>query len=217
MPPDPGRSESKKARTRRAIHEAALRLFLTQGYVETTIAEIAAAADVAPRTFFTHFDSKEALLFEHFEPVFRRFEQVMRERPNGGTALEETRRWLGEDLLGLPPLDPQVDALLDRLGAQVPAVAARELAIVGRLEQHLAAALAVDLGSADDDPTPYMVAAAAVAALYRSALQAGGSDWNTVEGEDTLRQFDRALRFVQHGLDGLARDAAHATGASGPS
>ncbi|SDM47074.1 TetR/AcrR family transcriptional regulator [Allokutzneria albata] len=57
-----GRRERKKQRTRAAIVEAAAELFERKGYEQTTVAEIAAAADLSTRTFFLHFPSKEDLL-----------------------------------------------------------------------------------------------------------------------------------------------------------
>jgi AcrR family transcriptional regulator len=58
-----GLRERKKANTRRALIAAAAELFQRKGYEETTIAEIAAAADVSTRTFFGYFASKEEILF----------------------------------------------------------------------------------------------------------------------------------------------------------
>src|SRR5262249_26446984 len=55
--------DRKRARTRQALVEAATELFERDGYDETTVADIAAAADVATRTFFSYFPSKEELLF----------------------------------------------------------------------------------------------------------------------------------------------------------
>lgn len=55
--------ERKRTRTREAIIEAATELFERRGYDGTTIADIAAAADISTRTFFSYFGSKDDVLF----------------------------------------------------------------------------------------------------------------------------------------------------------
>ncbi len=78
-----GLRERKKQQTRQAIHVAAMRLFAERGFEATTIADIAAAADISPRTFFAYFPSKEEVVFAKFESAFEDFDRTMTERRAG--------------------------------------------------------------------------------------------------------------------------------------
>jgi AcrR family transcriptional regulator len=62
---EPSLRDRKTKQTRARIAEAALDLFVNQGYVETTADQIAQAADVSRRTVFLHFPNKAAMLFDH--------------------------------------------------------------------------------------------------------------------------------------------------------
>jgi AcrR family transcriptional regulator len=73
----PGRRERKKAATRQKIAETALRLFLERGYDAVGIRDVAAEADVAVTTLFSHFASKEALVFEQDEDFEQRLTQAV--------------------------------------------------------------------------------------------------------------------------------------------
>jgi len=65
MADEMGLRERKRQRTRQALISAAMRLFQEKGYEQTTVAEIAAAAEVSTKTFFNHFASKDEVLFPH--------------------------------------------------------------------------------------------------------------------------------------------------------
>jgi len=56
------RRERKKQETRQRLLDAGWQLFNQRGYDDTTVAEIAAAADVAKGTLFNYFPTKESLL-----------------------------------------------------------------------------------------------------------------------------------------------------------
>ncbi|MEU9088808.1 TetR/AcrR family transcriptional regulator [Streptomyces sp. NPDC087901] len=72
-----GRRERKKAATRQKIAETAQRLFLERGYDAVGIRDVAAEADVAVTTLFSHFASKEALVFEQDEDFEQRLTQAV--------------------------------------------------------------------------------------------------------------------------------------------
>ncbi|MET7297988.1 helix-turn-helix domain-containing protein [Embleya sp. NPDC005575] len=75
-----GRRERKKAATRQKIADAALRLFLERGYDAVGIRDVAAEADVAVTTLFSHFASKEALVFEQDDNFEQRLTQAVTNR-----------------------------------------------------------------------------------------------------------------------------------------
>lgn len=75
-----GRRERKKAATRQKIADTALRLFFERGYDAVGIRDVAAEADVAVTTVFSHFASKEALVFEQDEDFERRLTRAVADR-----------------------------------------------------------------------------------------------------------------------------------------
>src|SRR4051794_6341693 len=76
-----GLRERKKAATRVALHEAALRLVAEQGLDGVTVEAIADAANVSRRTFSNYFSGKEEALFHGDTMRLRRLLQLIRERP----------------------------------------------------------------------------------------------------------------------------------------
>jgi AcrR family transcriptional regulator len=80
-PAHAGLRQRKKDSSRRAIEDAAWELFAEQGYDETSINDIAERANVAPRTFFRYFPTKEALMYPQFDELLQSVRDEFRKRP----------------------------------------------------------------------------------------------------------------------------------------
>ncbi|MEV5373968.1 helix-turn-helix domain-containing protein, partial [Streptomyces albogriseolus] len=90
--PPSGRRERKKAATRQKIADTALRLFLERGYDAVGIRDVAAEADVAVTTVFSHFAAKEALVFERDADVERRLARAVTDRAPGAPLVPALRQ-----------------------------------------------------------------------------------------------------------------------------
>lgn len=123
----PGLRERKKVRTRGAIATAALRLFAERGYEETTIADIAAAADVSPRTFFSYFPSKEDVVFAEVDDRLAEVRERLTRRPPGETPLEAIRHSIIDVMEALVTEHAEYGAVQVRLILERPALQARAL------------------------------------------------------------------------------------------
>lgn len=72
-----GRRERRKRELRTRIYQTARELFLARGFDAVTVEQIAEAADVAPATFFNHFQSKNAVLAEMTSEVSERLHRLL--------------------------------------------------------------------------------------------------------------------------------------------
>ena len=84
-----GLRERKKARTRAAIREHALRLFREEGYQRTTVEKIAEAAEVSPSTFFRYFPTKEDVVLQ--DDMDTRMIEALERQPPGLGPLSAVR------------------------------------------------------------------------------------------------------------------------------
>ncbi|MUN37985.1 TetR/AcrR family transcriptional regulator [Actinomadura litoris] len=158
----PGRRERKKAATRQKIADAALRLFLERGYDAVGIRDVAAEADVAVTTLFSHFASKEALVFEQDEDFELRLVRAVTDRaPHEGL---------------IPALRREIEALVAHCGAEgalpiwemidgSPALRQYESAMRLRHAESLAAAMAAGFGLPDSTTSCRTIARFAIDAF----------------------------------------------------
>lgn len=202
-----GRRERKKLQTRKLIVTTAIRLFLDQGYEQTTIAQITAEADVAKKTFFNHFPSKEDILFADVEQYYYDAAlQVIAERkakePIPDLLLRIFELGVARELAVSSPFhDADADTVqrLNKLIMSVPALQAKSLQVWFDLVRRIAGALADAYPDELDDVT----AAAAVGALMgaaQGAAQAAGQ-----VRTETGRSHDEYLAAAGRGIDLVMR------------
>ncbi|MGP4029560.1 TetR family transcriptional regulator [Actinomadura sp. 3N407] len=195
--------ERKKRRTRQAIANAALRLFAERGYEESTIADIAAAADVSPRTFFSYFPSKEDVVFAEIDDRLAEVSERLRRTP-GETPMETIRRSVMDVLEAIVSEHGEYGAVQISLILERPGLQARALQRMTDTQEKIEALLR-DLcpGIAEIDA----VAASGVAIGGMQAVVAHCRR----EGYDPISMrtaLDRAVDIVEHGLvsvDALSR------------
>jgi AcrR family transcriptional regulator len=198
-----GLRERKKERTARAIEDAALRLFAKRGFQATTVADIAEAADIAPRTFFSYFPSKESVLFGDFEEIFQSLSEHLESRT--GDVLDALRAWV-VDISEGEALPDERDVQRRELIDATEQLLAYERQQIARFEAVIAPAVAKDLDARPTDLHPRIVAAAAAAAL--ASLRPDPAAPDPAPAADPLAQVDDALAYLRGGMSALRRRRA---------
>ncbi len=169
-----GLRERKKARTKAAIQEHALRLFRERGYAETTVEEIAAAAEVSPSTFFRYFPAKEDTVLTDL--MDRDTFQVMVDAPAELSPLEALRYAVGHVFRDMSDEHLQLEMVRNELIRTVPELRRGMLAELTRPRDLLAEAVAIRLGRPTDDPDLRLYAGAVMGVLMTMALEGPGRD-----------------------------------------
>jgi AcrR family transcriptional regulator len=168
--------ERKKQATRRALRRIALDLIAERGFAQVTVDDIAAAADVSPRTFFNYFPTKEAALFGASAGRLEALRDGIVHYAPGESALEALRQALvneararAADLsdLGGDPVNWLRRMKSLHSDVHLRAALASHMAMVERV---ITEALAERLGTdSDRDPYPALLAAASTGVM-RAAM-----------------------------------------------
>ena len=196
-----GLRQRKKERTREAIVDAALALFAERGFEGTTVADIAAAADIAPRTFFGYFPAKEDVVFHDFDAVHEGLRSRLRDREPGETAIDAMRAWIA-GIVAQADFKDARERCRHQIIRDTPSLQDRDRALLGHFEALLAEAVAEDLGVEPTALRPRIVSAAATAAL--GALEAVYHEDDAREPEDPLAVVDEAVVFLRGGIAALS-------------
>jgi AcrR family transcriptional regulator len=197
-----GLRERKKARTREAIIDAALDLFGSKGFEATTIEDIAAAAEVSPRTFFRYFDSKPDLIMARSGGKEHEIGPRLAARPRGEALLDAVRAVVRAELD-----DHLADPLLVReLQVMLTTPSLRKLAREHFLEEEadMVGAVADRLGVGHDDLVAQVTAGAIASAIWVTVNR-----W-VADGADRERlqpMLDEAFAVLADGLPSSAAGA----------
>jgi AcrR family transcriptional regulator len=188
-----GLRERKKAKTRAAIQRHALRLFGEQGYAETTVEQIAAAAEVSPSTFFRYFPTKEAVVFndECDAPVLAAFAA---QPPDVGPvdAIRNAMLAVAEQLS-----DEEREHERDRVRLMLAVPELRAAMMTESTDWLLIMAKLVG-ERAGRDPEEFEVRAFAGAMI--GVVMAAMLAWEHEPASDYFQLIDRAFSFLRDGL-----------------
>ncbi|MDR8411950.1 TetR/AcrR family transcriptional regulator [Nonomuraea sp. 3-1Str] len=155
-----GLRERKKRETRRRIADVAMWLFMSRGFDNVTVAEVARAADVSVNTVFNYFGTKEDLFLDRRDDLRDLRTRVVRERAPGESVVAAFRR---DFFQALDEGDWRYGfnegaEVWGRLVGESASLAARARELESEIEEDLAAAIAEETGADDDDLTPKLVA-----------------------------------------------------------
>lgn len=199
----PNRRERRVIETRNAIVTAARELIEEHGYAHTTIEQIAVAADVAPRTFFRYFPTKESLLFAALDELRAEMLDQLEGRPADEPPLRSLSIVLADLARGV---EERRDDLTwgFKMAEQLGVDGAYERALVqrqthARIAELLAERLGVDV---EEDPRPLAWTMAAMGVLG-SAMRARAAG-SACSGAECVRHFDELLRNTSEALAEMA-------------
>jgi len=164
-----GLRERKKAATRLALHEAALRLVAERGLEHVSVDDITARADVSPRTFFNYFPTKDDAVLGLDPDAMHRQVQDLLDRPADESPIEALRavaRGQALEMAGETDLWPLRLTVIDAH----PPLIGRLAAVFGESERVMAEAIAQRTGTrVGVDVYPTLLAGVAGVAM-RTAL-----------------------------------------------
>jgi len=174
-----------------------MRLFREQGYSETTVEQIADAAEVSPATFFRYFPTKEdVVLQDDFDLVTL---AALDAQPPELSPIAAFRAAATASLRGMSQADQDRFLETTRLTGEVPEIRARALDEFARTIDGIAARLAVRAGKAPDDVAARTLAGAIIGVIMSATLPLATAGQRPDIGQ-TYERIDAALALLEAGL-----------------
>jgi AcrR family transcriptional regulator len=192
-----GLRERKKAKTRAAIRDHAMRLFEEQGYASTTVDQIAEAAEVSPSTFFRYFPAKEdVILVDDYDPLLV---AAVREQPPEVPPIEAVRRGLREVFSQLTPDVWESERRRQKLCAEVPELRNRAMNQMAEALDVIADVIAQRSGLPADD-LRVRAMGGAIAGVVLAILPPGRMIGQAPLGPGDFDRLLEGLDLLQKGL-----------------
>ena len=163
-----GLRERKKLKTKEAIQREALRLFQEQGYDETTIEQIAAAAEISPSTFFNYFPTKEdVVLFDRYDPMLESFVASLPKDEPLSRTIERALSMFASTI----ETDRQAIFVRAKLGLEVPEIRARFWEELEKAQNLFAGIVATRTGRKATDFELRVLAMVLVTASFEASVE----------------------------------------------
>ena len=193
---DVGLRELKKNKLRQAVQREAFRLFTEQGYPQTTVEQIAEAAEISTTTFYRYYSSKEDIVFTgDYDPAAGLDISVFTDRPADEPLTSVIRSILRASL---DPIRQDKSAIVARLRLVLNVPELRE-ASARRQEEGLVAAAA--LVAARNGGEPASSENRFTAAVLQAGLMETMRYWVSQDGEPDVAEL---VALIDHALDRLA-------------
>lgn len=190
----PARRGRPRGTSARSLELIALRLFTEQGFHETTVDQIAAAAGVSRRTFFRYFDAKSQVLWSEFDTEVATIRATLAGMSEDLPVMDAVRRaviavnhYRAEDV---PELRMRMHLI-----STVPELAASATVHYDAWERAIAEFVGRRAGQPADSLYP-LAAGRAALAVCRAAYER----WSTHADADLTHYLDAALRALAAGF-----------------
>lgn len=180
----------KRIKARDALERAALERFESRGFENTTVREIAHAADLSSRTFFRYFGSKEAVVFARSSDDLAMLLVRLRDRPRrerGFTALARALPGFADDIEGARHRVMRID----RLVRETPSLQKTSLEVQGQWTAEVARSLAGRAGRAEPSAEDQLAASIGIACVSVAVMQ-----WSRGSRSRLRTQMHAVLRML---------------------
>lgn len=193
----PGLRERNKVKRRSALIRAAAELFSERGYAETTIADIAEAAEVAPRTVSLYFASKLDIALAPTVDALERLKCALHRSNESDSVIDVICDWLSEEISPFAESDLR---LAHRMAERNPDLVPLSMSRINSVREEIAGAIAMRFDVPAGDNRLKIIEAALSGVITYIYSQAESTEW-----ED---QILLARRFLNAGLHELMHPGA---------